>query len=43
MYTAGDVDNIMHDLLEKIFEVKPTLFPPDIKNKESIIESYHCF
>ena len=43
MYTAGDVDNIMHDLLENIFEVKPTLFPPDIENKESIIESYHCF
>ena len=33
MFTAGYLDNIMHDLLEKLLESKPTLFPPDIKTK----------
>ena len=43
MFNASDLDSMLHELLDDLFERNKNIFPPDIKTKEDLIESYHCF
>ena len=43
LYSASDLDCLLHEVLEELFDEDKTIFPPDIKTKENLIESYHCF
>ena len=43
MYKATDIDDLLIEILEEIFDSRPNLFPPSIESKESIREFYHCF
>ena len=42
-YSSRELDGVMHEVLEEMFEEAKQLFPPDIKTKENLVENYHCF
>ena len=43
LLSALELDSVMKDLLEEVFDERKELFPPDIKEKEDIADAYHCF
>lgn len=43
LHSSGDLDCMLHDILEELFEEDKSIFPPDIKTRESLTDSYHCF
>ena len=43
IYSSSDLDCMLHEILEELFEEDKSIFPPDIKGRESLIDNYHCF
>ena len=43
IWNARDIDDIMSDLLVKIFQEHKHLFPPEIISEEEVITGYQCF
>ena len=41
--STSECDDMMTEILEKIFSLKPNLFPPHILGNENISERYHYF
>ena len=43
LYTSSEIDDLLIEILEELFEEEPTLFPPVVDSKLSLRDSYHCF
>ena len=43
LLTSREIDGMMHEILEELFDKEDALFPPDIKTKKNLVESYHCY
>lgn len=42
-FESSEFNDILHQILEELFESQKSLFPPFITSKEDIHDSYHCF
>ena len=42
-FTANNMDGLLVDILEELFEEFPKLFPPEVNGILGIRERYHCF
>ena len=43
LYGTKDLDDMLHDILLDIFEVRRELFPADISSSEEVMKHYQCF
>ena len=41
MYTSSELDDLMHELLDNIMAEESALFPPDVKNRDDLINNDH--
>ena len=41
--SSSELDDLMIQSLEGIYDKEPNLFPPNVRSKEDIRERYHCF
>ena len=43
IYTTQEMDDLLIEMLENLFEIQPGSFPPYITSVRDVIESYHCY
>ena len=43
LLSTNDIDQMLQEILEELYQEDPSIFPPDIKNTADVIGSYHCF
>ena len=41
--TSTEIDQMLQEILEELYQEDTSLFPPDIKSEADIVGSYHCF